>query len=555
MRHAGHVIGLLSVTRPEAGAFADDEITLLQTFADQAVIAIENVRLFTETQEALEQQTATAEILRVISSSPTDIQPVLDTVAESAARLCAAQDASIFRRDGDRLLLVAHHGPIDFGPVGEAFLPLVGGTANGRSVLDGRTIHVADLQAEVDEFPEGSATARRFGHRTVLNVPLMREGVAIGSISIRRTEVHLFTNQQIGLLQTFADQAVVAIENVRLFNETKEALEQQTATSELLKVIGRSTSDRKPVFKTLAENAVRLCEAEQASIFRFDGRLLQAVVTHNLHPAQRDFLEQNPILPGRGSGAGRAAVERRTIHIHDGQAADSEYTYGGKPFFRTLLAIPMFRANELLGAISIQREEVRPITDNHIALMETFADQAVIAIENVRLFQELQARTGELSRLVEQLTALGDVGRAVSSSLDVDTVLSTIVGRAVQLSGTDGGTIFEYEEGAEEFTARATLNIDEGQSALLRATRLRRGEGAVGQMAVTHQPIQIPDIAADGAYESRIRGAMLEAGTRSVLTVPLLHEEQLVGSSTPKSPCSSPTSRAFPLAAFMGRWW
>jgi GAF domain-containing protein len=279
------------------------------------------------------------------------------------------------------------------------------------------------------------------------------------------------------------------------------------------------------------------------------------VVTHNLHPAQRDFLEQNPILPGRGSGAGRAAVERRTIHIHDVQAADSEYTYGGKPFFRTLLAIPMFRANELLGAISIQREEVRPITDNHIALMETFADQAVIAIENVRLFQELQARTGELSRLVEQLTALGDVGRAVSSSLDVDTVLSTIVGRAVQLSGTDGGTIFEYEEGAEEFTARATLNIDEGQSALLRATRLRRGEGAVGQMAVTHQPIQIPDIAADGAYESRIRGAMLEAGTRSVLTVPLLHEEQLVGSSTPKSPCSSPTSRAFPLAAFMGRWW
>ena len=175
------------------------------------------------------------------------------------------------------------------------------------------------------------------------------------------------------------------------------------------------------------------------------------------------------------------------------------------------------------------RREPGGFTDDEIALLQTFADQAVIAIENARLLSELQARTQELTRSVEQLTALGDVGRAVSSSLDLDTVLTTIVGRAVQLSGTDGGTIFEYDEGAEEFSPRATLNADESQSALLRATRLRRGEGAVGQMAVTREPLQIPDIAAEGAYESRLRGALLEAGTRAVLAVPLLHEERIVG--------------------------
>jgi GAF domain-containing protein len=220
----GQPVGAIAVARRD-GPFSAEQITLLETFADQAVIAIENVRLFKELEarnsdlsESLEQQTATSEILRVISSSPTDIQPVLDAVAESAARLCEALDANIFRRDGDRLLLVAHHGPILVGPVGEFSLSLDRGTTSGQAVLDRRSVHVRDLQVEGNEFPESSENARRMGFRTNLNVPLMREGVAIGAISVRRTEARLFSERQVVLLQTFADQAVIAIENVRLLD-------------------------------------------------------------------------------------------------------------------------------------------------------------------------------------------------------------------------------------------------------------------------------------------------------------------------------------------------
>ncbi|TMH12978.1 MAG: GAF domain-containing protein, partial [Betaproteobacteria bacterium] len=275
MLRDGEVIGTITVYRDAARPFPDAQIELLKTFADQAVIAVENVRLFTELQarnreltDSLTQQTATAEILRVISGSPTEIQSVLDVVAESAARLCDAFDASIFRVDGDRLRLAAHHGPIPYGPVGEFNVPLVRGTIGGRTVLDQRTVHVVDVQAETEEFPEASQYGRRFGTRTSLSVPLMREGIAIGTIHLRRTEARLFADRQIALLQTFADQAVIAIENVRLFKELEarnsdltEALEQQTATSEILRVISQSPTDVQPVFDTIAAAVLKLCSA------------------------------------------------------------------------------------------------------------------------------------------------------------------------------------------------------------------------------------------------------------------------------------------------------
>jgi two-component system NtrC family sensor kinase len=375
--------------------------------------------------EALEQQTATSEILRVISRSPTDLRPVLDTVAERADRLCEAFDAAIFFLDTDRLRLAAHHGPILIGPIGALTLPLVRGIVGARSVLDGRTIHVADMQTEGGEFPESSENARRMGFRTILCVPLMREGVAIGWIQLRRTEARLFTERQVALLQTFADQAVIAIENVRLFkelearnSELRVALEQQTATSEVLKVISRSTFDLQPVLETLVENAARLAGAEGGLIARFDGEVFRFPAEYGASPEFSKYWRRNVIRPGRGSMIGRAALERRTVHIVD-VLADPEFEHyeaqraGG---YRSVLAVPMLRRDDLIGVFFMWRTEVRAFTDKQIDLVATFADQAVIAIENARLLSELQAKNANLTEALERQTATSEILRVISRS-------------------------------------------------------------------------------------------------------------------------------------------
>jgi signal transduction histidine kinase len=541
----GSAIGSFTVYRTDPRPFSEREIALLQTFADQAVIAIENVRLFKQLEarnieltDALDQQTATGEILRVISRSPTDLPPVLDAVVKSAARLCGAHDVSIFRLDGGSLRLDAHHGPVRH-PIG-LLVPAVRGTVAGRCVLERRAVHVADLQAESEEFPEGSVFARDLGHRTILSVPLLREGMAIGVVNLRRAEVNPFTDKQIALLQTFANQAVIAIENVRLFTELEarnrdltEALEQQTATAEILRVISRSHTDVQPVFETIVRSAVRLCDGLFSALFQFDGEMLHLGAQHNHTPEALEEVHRfYPTRPTRTLFPARAILERAVVHIPDSEL-DPEYQHHSISRaigFRSGLWVPMLREGAPIGVIAVTRAEPGPFSDNEIELLKTFADQAVIAVENVRLFNELQARTSELTYSVEKLTALGEVSQALSSTLDIEMVLDTIVSRASQLAGATGCSIFEYDAAAEQFELRATHNYDAEFVEALRGSPLRKGEGLMGRAAEMREPVQVDDIARPGAYQSSVRDTLIRFGYRALLSVPLLREDQIIGS-------------------------
>src|SRR5262245_51629609 len=404
----GHAIGVISIRRAEIRPFTDRQVDLLKTFADQAVIAIENTRLFEAEQtrtaelqartreltESLEQQTATADVLKVISRSALDVQKVLDALVESAARPCNAHDAAIFQVFGDGLRLVAHHGQIPMSrPVGQLTFPLVRGRIGGCAVIDRRTIHVADMLAEADEYPESRQRALQLGVRTVLAVPLVHAGKAIGVIAIRRAEVRPFTERQIELVNTFADQAVIAIENTRLFEEVQartreltESLEQQTATSEVLGVISSSPGELEPVFQTMLENAVRICDAQFGTLFRYDGKLLYPAAGVGTPPALAEFLkERGPFLPPPTSRLHDMLQTRKVQHVVDGAAnavPSVSVKFGGA---RSLVDVPMLKDDEVVGAITIYRQEVRPFTDKQIELVKNFANQAVIAIENTRL--------------------------------------------------------------------------------------------------------------------------------------------------------------------------
>jgi signal transduction histidine kinase len=542
----GVALGGIVIRRTRVQAFTAKQVALLKTFADQAAIAIENVRLFEELQsrnrdltEALARQTATSEVLKVISRSTFDLQPVLDSLVENAVRLCSASTGLIWRFDGEVFRLTADRGlsveARDFWTRNPHHPGR--GSVTGRTALERRPIHIPDVLTDPEyRLAEGQ---RIGGYRTLLGVPMLREGVLIGCFSLERTEAQPFTDKQIELVTTFADQAVIAIENVRLFTELQarnlelsEALDQQTATSDILRVISGSPTDLQPVMEALVASAAVLCEAQNAQIFRAEDRVMRLVARHGPVRATLEAGQARQIT--RGSVSGRTIVDRVMLHIPDLLAeVDAEYPDIAPAIkregIRTTIGVPLMREGVPIGSITAFRTELRPFTDKQITLLQTFADQAVIAIENVRLFKELQARTADLTRSVDRLTALSEVGRAVSSTLDLETVLQTIVSRAVQLTGTDGGSIYEYDGAAEEFEIRATRTAAEEIVEAQRFLRLRRGEGVVGQLANTKQPVQVPDITVEGAYSSRMRDTLIRAGVHSLLAVPLLRDDELIG--------------------------
>jgi GAF domain-containing protein len=440
MLKEGNLIGAILIYRQEVGAFSDKQIALVQNFANQAVIAIENTRLLNELRQSLEQQTATSEVLQVISSSPGELEPVFAAMLANAARLCTASYGVMWLREGDAFRSAALHGPLPAAYIerfrsGTLVHP---GPDNSlmHVVRTKRPVQVPDIResrAYLDGEPLPVAAVEVAGIRTLLSVPMFKDEEVAGSITIYRKEVRPFSEKQIALVQNFADQAVIAIENARLLNELRQSLEQQTATADVLRVISSSPTNVQPVFDSIAESAVKLCGGQFSFVVRFDGKVMDFGSCFGLSAEGLNALRgMLPLPASEDTAAGRAILRRAVVEISDVEA-DPAYSAQAQRLahavtYRSIVAVPLLHEGDPIGAIAVARANAGPFPERQIALLKAFADQAVIAIRNVRLFDEVQARTEELSESLQQQTATADVLKVISrSTFDLKTVLNTLV--------------------------------------------------------------------------------------------------------------------------------
>ena len=552
MLHEDKLIGVITIFRQEARPFTDKQIALVQYFASQAVIAIENARLLnelrqrtTDLSEALEQQTATSDVLQVISSSPGDLQPVFATMLENATRICDAKFANIYVRDSDAFRLVATHntppafaesrrrGPFRPNP-GHPFRTL----AETKQVF-----HLADVTAlpgYKERDPQIVEPVELGGIRTCLGVPMLKEDNLIGALIVFRQEVRPFSDKQIGLLTNFAAQAVIAMENARLLTELRQSLEQQTATAEVLGVISSSKFELQPILQSVVDTAARLCRADAAVIFRLEDGIYQFAAGYSLDPAYLEIERRTMIAPGPGTLVGRAAMSRQVVRIGDAWS-DSAYEKKEQAKlgqgFRSMMGVPLMRDGEAIGVIGLARSRVEPFAEREVDLVTTFADQAVIAIENVRLFEAEQERTRELSESLEQQTATSDVLNVISRSRgELEPVFQAILVNATRMCEAQFG-VLHLSEG-DVFRTVALHNAPPGYVEAKQRDPVIRylpPTSALARLKEARLPVQIADVRQEAAYnDSRANNASRVAfthltGVRSLLAIPMVSDETLIG--------------------------
>jgi signal transduction histidine kinase len=498
--------------------------------------------LRSQLEEALQQRAAIEQVLRAMGGSAFDVQTAFETILENGCQLCGADSGVLYRFDGQFPRPAAMRGgsldlqrTVEHNP-----MPPGRNTVAGRVTLERRTVHVPDVLADPEYAYPAQSVA---GYRTLLGVPILRGDALLGSIVIWRSEVRPFEARQIQILETFASQAGIVLENLRLLGEVRArtgelstALAEKTATAEILSLTATSPTDVQAVLDAVTERAARLGGAAYADIRRFENGRLRKISLYGAGSAEA--VELDPpgagIAATRDTASGRALVERRTLHVHDMEAASlTEYPLSRalqqRWRYRTNLQIPLLHEGTPLGVLGLLRFEVRPFSDQEIQLLETFARAAAIALSSAQLFRDLEERTSELARSVQELKALGEVSRAVSSSLDLQEVLTTVVAQATRLSGMDAGVIYEYDSASREFHVAASVQCGPELVEALRTAPVRLGEGAMGRAAVDRRPVQVADVLTASAFPDRLRSALGAVGLRAVLAIPFMGDDPILG--------------------------